>query len=145
VWPWATFLINCVGAFLLGFLFEYLAATGEDRGIRQAVRLCCGTGMLGAFTTYGTFILETEQRMTSGQARTVIIGVGYALISVIGGLFLAGLGVSLARVIAQRTHPVHFQRRERLKKQKAHAEARSRRVILAASSAASASRQEDQR
>lgn len=131
VWPWATFLINLVGAFLLGFYFEYLAATGEDRGIRQALRLCFGTGMLGAFTTYGTFILETEQRLASGNARTIIIGIGYALISVIGGLFCAGLGVYFARLTARRTHPVHFQHREQLKKQKAHAEVCSRQAILA--------------
>jgi CrcB protein len=131
LWPWATFLINLVGAFLLGFYFEYLAATGEDHGIRQALRLCFGTGMLGAFTTYGTFILETEQRLASGHARTIIIGIGYALISVIGGLFCAGLGVYLARIAARRTHPVHFQHREQLKMQKAHAEAHSRQVILA--------------
>lgn len=100
-WPWVTFLINLSGAFLLGFYFEFLARTGEDHGWRKAFRLCFGTGTLGAFTTYGTFILEDWQRLSCGSVRAVVVGVGYALVSVIGGLLLAGLGIALARALSR--------------------------------------------
>ena len=57
-WPWATFLINLAGAFILGALLEGLARLGDDSGWRQRARLCAGTGGCGAFTTYSTLALE---------------------------------------------------------------------------------------
>ncbi|MET0195640.1 MAG: CrcB family protein, partial [Rhodococcus fascians] len=38
-WPVATFVINIVGAFVLGLVLENLARRGPDIGVRQRVRL----------------------------------------------------------------------------------------------------------
>ena len=92
-WPWATFLINLVGAFILGGLLEALARLGDDSGWRQRARLCAGTGGCGAFTTYSAFALETVQLGRHGHLGTAI---SYGVVSVVGGVLLAWLGIVVA-------------------------------------------------
>ena len=65
--PWGTLAINLVGAFVLATLLELLVHAGPDRGVRRAVRLCIGTGLLGGFTTYSALTVEAGQRVMSGQ------------------------------------------------------------------------------
>ncbi|MFN7242544.1 MAG: fluoride efflux transporter FluC, partial [Dietzia cercidiphylli] len=50
----ATLAVNVLGAFLLGLVLEWLAASGERLGERRraGVRLLLGTGVCGGFTTY---------------------------------------------------------------------------------------------
>lgn len=92
-WPWATFLINLGGAFILGALLEALARLGVDSGWRQRARLCAGTGGCGAFTTYSTFALETVLLSRNGHIATAI---GYGVISVLLGIVAAWLGIVVA-------------------------------------------------
>lgn len=99
-WPWATFTANMLGALLLGFILELWQHLGSDTGTRQATRLLLGTGIMGAFTTYGTFIWETILRFGSSSARARVIGVFYALASLVGGLLVAGIGIVIARLVS---------------------------------------------
>ena len=99
-WPWATFTVNMLGALLLGFILELWQHLGPDTGTRQATRLLLGTGIMGAFTTYGTFIWETILRFGSSSARAGVIGVFYALASLVGGLLVAGIGIVIARLVS---------------------------------------------
>jgi CrcB protein len=92
-WPWTTFWINMIGSALLATLTEWLAS-GEDVGWRRSVRLGVGTGGLGGFTTYSTFSVETVGLLTSGQW---ILGVGYALGSVLLGIAAATAAIALLR------------------------------------------------
>lgn len=98
-WPWATFLINLSGAFVLGGLLEGLARLGDDSGWRQRSRLCAGTGLCGAFTTYSTFALEVVQLARHGHPWTAA---GYGLGSVVGGVLAAWCGIVLAARIRER-------------------------------------------
>ena len=98
-WPWATFLINLVGSFVLGCLLEGLARLGDDSGWRQRTRLCAGTGGCGAFTTYSTFALEAVQLGRHGHVATAV---GYGVASVIGGVAMAWLGIVVASGIRRR-------------------------------------------
>lgn len=95
-WPWATFGINLSGAFLLGALLEVLARSGPDTGRRRLLRLGLGTGVLGGYTTYSTFSVETLGLLQSGAW---LPGIGYALSSVALGFLAAFAGIRLARAL----------------------------------------------
>ena len=97
-WPWVTFWINVAGAFLLGFLLEALARTGPDRGRRRLARLGLGTGVMGGFTTYSTFAVETALLAGDGAAW---LALGYALATVVLGLTTAWLGFEAARAVTR--------------------------------------------
>jgi CrcB protein len=91
--PWGTFAVNALGSFALGFLFVYLierSTTGE------LLRLAVTVGLLGAFTTFSTYSLESIRLMQSGAF-------GLAAANVLGQVFvclvLTWLGVQLARMI----------------------------------------------
>ncbi len=88
-WPWVTFVINLVGSFVLGALLEVLSRTGRDVGWRRAARVGLGTGVLGGFTTYSSFIVETALLVRDGHAGT---GVAYAIVSLVLGLLSATAG-----------------------------------------------------
>ncbi|MFD1103242.1 CrcB family protein, partial [Schaalia naturae] len=84
--PWTTLAINVAGSVLLGALLQGLALSGDDRGWRKAVRLGVGTGVIGGFTTYSTFALETVRLLGGGAAWT---GAAYAAGSAAAGLTAA--------------------------------------------------------
>lgn len=84
--PWrGTLAVNLVGAFLLGVL------AGADVG--GAWRLVAGTGLLGAFTTFSTWMHEVAGLWEDGRRRTAA---GLLAIALLGGLAAAALGRSLA-------------------------------------------------
>jgi CrcB protein len=91
--PWVTLAINLTGSFALGAILELLLRTGPDTGWRRAVRLGCGTGVIGGFTTYSTFVLEIDQLARQGH---LTVSVVYARLSVLAGLAAAGGGVLAA-------------------------------------------------
>ncbi|WP_300766119.1 CrcB family protein [uncultured Bifidobacterium sp.] len=98
-WPWMTMIINLTGAFLLGFLLEFLAATGADTGARRLFRLAVGTGVMGGYTTYGTFVLETDTRLLGHAA---LIAGAYAITSILLGLLVAAWGISAGGAAGRR-------------------------------------------
>lgn len=94
-WPWTTFWINLAGAFLLGALLEGLAISGRDHGWRRGLRLGLGTGVLGGFTTYSTFAVESFGLIGSASW---LVGLGYAVGSVLLGVGAAFVGVRAVRL-----------------------------------------------
>ncbi|MGF6492754.1 CrcB protein [Luteibacter sp. 621] len=83
--PWATLIINILGSALMGALTGWLAVQGNAP---QSLRLFIATGILGGFTTFSTFSLETVLLYERGQlglavayvAASVVIGVGALLL-----------------------------------------------------------------
>ena len=55
-WPWSTFLVNISGALLMGVVVEAFALRN---GASPQLRLLLATGILGGYTTFSTFSLET--------------------------------------------------------------------------------------
>lgn len=84
--PTTTFTINVVGAFLLGTLIGWLARHRPD-DVR--LRALLGIGVLGGFTTFSTFAVETVQLL---RAHCEGIAVAYVVGSVVAGLLAARLG-----------------------------------------------------
>lgn len=84
--PWATLIVNLTGSLLLGVVVG--GARVSPRWERY--RLLVGTGIAGAYTTFSTFAVEVHQ----GVAPAAI---GYAVVSIAGGLVLAALGMSVGR------------------------------------------------
>jgi CrcB protein len=94
-WPTATFLVNVVGAFLLGVLVEELVRRGPDVGVRRRLRLLLGTGFLGGFTTYSALAVEVDGLLRDGSAA---VAVAYAVGTVVVGFVASTVGVWAAAV-----------------------------------------------
>jgi fluoride exporter len=90
-WPWATFVVNLVGALLLGWLLTRLA---ERTAPSRYWRPLLGTGFCGALTTFSTFQVETIRLAKDGYPGTAL---AYAAASLAAGMAVAVAGSVLAR------------------------------------------------
>jgi CrcB protein len=78
--PWGTLAVNLAGTLGLGLLIG--AAVGGD-----TYRLA-GTGLLGAFTTFSTWALESHRLGEDGQLRLGIVNFATSLILGVGAAWL---------------------------------------------------------
>ena len=94
--PWVTLGVNAIGSFLLGVVVGALA----DR--HPHTRAFLGTGVLGGFTTYSAFAVETAVWLASPglalalAAASVTAGVVGAVAGLLTGRALAGRSASAA-------------------------------------------------
>lgn len=79
--PLGTLAVNVIGSFVLGVL------TGA--GVARTALLLAGTGLIGSFTTFSTWMLETERLVEDGDDR---VGVSNLVVSALAGLAAAVLG-----------------------------------------------------
>lgn len=96
-WPWATFVVNVVGAFLLGIVLT-VTHHRVDEVTHDPVRLALGTGFCGALTTFSTLAVEVAE---FGRDDRVALAAGYLPASFATGIAAFGLG----RALATRTEP----------------------------------------
>ena len=89
--PWATLAVNIVGSFLMGVLAVYLAGKG---GMRAAPFLM--TGLLGGFTTFSAFSLDTLTLFERGEVGLAGLYVGA---SVTLSLAAIAVGVLVTRAV----------------------------------------------
>ncbi|PFO08501.1 fluoride efflux transporter CrcB [Bacillus sp. AFS076308] len=83
--PFGTFIINITGSFVLGFL----AVLHLGKEISEWIWLLCGTGFLGAYTTFSTFGYETIQMLQKRETKNAAL---YVSISVFFGIIFAWVG-----------------------------------------------------
>lgn len=93
-WPWGTFSANLIGGFAMGLLTGWLARGGGVSG--EPIRLLLGVGVLGGFTTFSAFSLETMLMIERGD---ILLASGYALASVIGAIVALGVGLTVMRSV----------------------------------------------
>ncbi len=90
--PWTVFVINIVGAFLLGILLEALARRGPDIGRRRFLRMLVGTGFMGGFTTYSALATDAADLLSSGSPGA---GAAYGVGTVIVGAIATWTGIAI--------------------------------------------------
>ena len=93
--PWATAFINVSGSVTRGFLIGWLAFKAGAEWT-QSVRLFVATGILGGYTTFSTFSLESILLFERGEIGAAAAYVGG---SVLLGIFGLWGGLSLARAL----------------------------------------------
>lgn len=86
IFPLGTFTVNMIGAFLLGLMM----------GMKVGGQLYSflGVGFMGAFTTFSTFKLESEQLR---QKKRNVYFYSYLIFSYVFGIGLAYLGMLIGR------------------------------------------------
>ena len=82
--PFGTLAINITGSFLVGMVVEYWAI---KTGLPQPARLFLTTGVIGGFTTFSTFSLETALLWERGQPIYAAIYVAASVALSTGALF----------------------------------------------------------
>ena len=93
LFPWGTIVVNITGCFVIGFI--YTISTGEGRLLLSPLtRNFITIGILGGYTTFSSFSLQTLTLAQSGQgwsaAANVLLSVVLCLVGVWLGAMLAG-------------------------------------------------------
>ncbi|RZJ91266.1 MAG: fluoride efflux transporter CrcB [Brevundimonas sp.] len=91
-WPWGTFAANLIGGLLMGLLVGGLALRGGET--QESLRLLVAVGVLGGFTTFSAFSLETALML---QRRDWALAGGYVAVSVTLAVAGVMLGLFLMR------------------------------------------------
>lgn len=91
-WPWGTFGANILGGLLMGLLAGWLALRAGAH--QESIRLFAAVGVLGGFTTFSAFSLETALMIERRDLATAGLYVAASAALAIGALFL---GLTLAR------------------------------------------------
>ncbi len=89
--PYGTLFVNVLGSLLIGFLAVWLLERTSGGVTLRAFLL---VGVLGSFTTFSTFSLETLNLIESGQLGRAVTNMFASVVVCIGA---AALGVMLAR------------------------------------------------
>ncbi|QYE36856.1 fluoride efflux transporter CrcB [Polymorphobacter sp. PAMC 29334] len=88
--PFGTWAVNIIGGLAMGLLAGSLSRTNSG----EPLRLLLGVGVLGGFTTFSAFSLETFNMIVRGDG---LLAAAYAVSSVAGSVVALYAGVMLAR------------------------------------------------
>lgn len=85
--PWSTFAINVIGCFAIGAVSGTWA---RSPAFPPALGLALMTGLLGGFTTFSAFGLETLVLLRRGD---LLLALAYAAGSVVAGVLAVWIGL----------------------------------------------------
>jgi CrcB protein len=93
IFPWGTIIVNITGCFVIGFIFTISAGEGRLM-LSSLTRQFIMIGILGGYTTFSSFSLQTLTLAQSGQwwgaVANVVLSVVLCLVGVWLGALLAG-------------------------------------------------------
>ena len=92
--PWGTLAVNAIGCFVIGLV---ATIADEHRLLTPAARLFTVAGLLGGFTTFSTFGLETWRLFEDGLPGLALTNAVGSLVATIVAVIL---GVMLGRALA---------------------------------------------
>jgi len=95
-WPWPTFAVNVVAAFLLGYFVTRLQ---ERLPLSSYRRPLLGTGVCGGLSTFSTMEVEILKMLS---AHAYGLAAGYAAASIVAGYAAIHLATALVRRVAVR-------------------------------------------
>ena len=90
--PIGTVLVNILGCFLIGALYVLLVARPDPR---QDLRALLMVGVMGGFTTFSSFSLETVTMAMNGNYTGATLNVVLSVAACLAGTVL---GIALARI-----------------------------------------------
>jgi fluoride exporter len=88
---WSTFVTNLSGALLLGLLMAFML---DRLSATRWVRPFLGVGVLGGYTTFSTYMLDTRALLAAGRPASALAYLGGTLV---GGLLLVWVGLVVGR------------------------------------------------
>ena len=91
--PWGTVTVNVLGSFILACLIEALALRWS---VSLEIRAFLAIGLLGAFTTFSTFSMDTYALYAKGNLPAAA---GYVIASVVLSIAAFFLGLAVARLL----------------------------------------------
>jgi CrcB protein len=92
--PLGTFLVNVLGCLLIGVLLVMII---EVRQVHPLVRPFLATGVLGGFTTFSTYAVDTQALLSGGH---VVTAAAYLVGTLVAALAATWLGIRLTRAAA---------------------------------------------
>ncbi|NRQ35288.1 CrcB family protein [Nonomuraea sp. NN258] len=92
--PWATFWVNVSGCLLIGVLMVLITEVGRAH---RLVRPFLGVGVLGGFTTFSTYVVESRAVVAAGAPVTAL---AYLAATMAAALAAVTLGMLVTRRLA---------------------------------------------
>lgn len=94
--PWATFAINVSGCLLIGVLMVLVTDVWPGH---RLLRPFLGTGLLGGYTTFSTYVVDVQHLLGAGAARTALV---YLVGTLLAALVAVQVGMAATRWVTRR-------------------------------------------
>jgi CrcB protein len=95
---WATFGINVSGCLLIGVLMVLVSDVWPTQRLLGPF---VGTGVFGGYTTFSTYIVDVQQLLAAGAARTALAYLTGTLLAALAAVYA---GITLTRWVVRRIH-----------------------------------------
>ena len=97
--PWATLVTNASGCLLIAMLMVYAVEVSAGALRHPLVRPFLGVGVLGGYTTFSTYAVQSETLVADGRP---LLAIAYLFGTLVAALAAVVAGMALVRTLAGR-------------------------------------------